>query len=223
MSDLTTPRAPARGSREPLRQPGFLRRHSDGSGQPRQDLWEAGIKHAMNMPTGAAVGGLWTEIGPAPIRSFTSLRPDSGEVLDIAIDPSGQVDQVIYIACNDGGIWKSTDAGDSWRPMTELMPSLSMGAVALDPGDPSIVYAGTGNLHDGGNQFSKGIGIYRSIDAGETWSLVVSPGFAHAGITSIVLPGPGVLLVATINGLYYSVDGGRHFGANPPSFDDGVP
>ncbi len=168
-------------------------------------------------------GVRWVGIGPAPLRSFNTLRPDSGEVVDIAIDPSGQADQVIYIACNDGGIWKSTDAGDTWVPTTERMPSLSMGAVAIDPSDPNLVYAGTGNLFDGGGQFSKGMGVYRSIDGGQTWSIVVGSGFAHAAINRIVVPAPGVLVVATNKGVYRSVDGGRHFGANPPGFDDDAP
>ncbi len=168
-------------------------------------------------------GARWVGVGPAPLRSFNTLRPDSGQVLDIAIDPRGQADQVIYIACNDGGIWKSTDAGDSWLPTTELMPSLSMGAVALDPSNPDVVYAGTGNPFDGGLQFSKGVGIYRSIDGGQTWSIVAGSLFAYVPINRIVVPAPGVLVVATSNGVYRSVDGGRHFGANAPAFDDDAP
>ncbi len=209
-----------------LRQPDFIRQHSDGSGAPRPDLWAAGLLHVRQMPTlpgsQPVTGARWVGIGPAPLRSFNTLRPDSGQVVDIAIDPSGQVDQVIYIA-GDGGIWKSTDGGDTWAPTTELMPSLSIGAVVLDPSDPNVVYAGTGNLFSGDRQFSKGIGIYRSIDGGRTWSIVVGSGFAYTGINRVVVPAPGVLVVAASNGVFRSVDGRRHFGANPPGFDDDAP
>ncbi|EST36703.1 hypothetical protein [Streptomyces roseochromogenus] len=149
--------------------------------------------------------------------------PDSGEVVDIAIDPSGTSDQVIYIACNDGGVWKSTDGGLTWKPKTDLMPSLSMGAVALDPGNPSTVYAGTGNPFDGGGQFTKGVGIYKSIDGGETWSVEGAAVFTHHSINRMVLPVSGVLLVGALNGVYRSVDGGLNFGANAPAFNDGRP
>jgi len=142
--------------------------------------------------------------------------------VDIAIDPRNTTDQVIYIATNDGGIWKSTDGGTNWAPKTDFMPSLSMGAVALDPGNPSIVYAGTGNLFDGGGVFFKGIGIYKSIDTGETWS-ILNPGgiFSNRGINRIVFPAPNVLLVATNVGLFRSVNGGLNFGSNAPSFNNG--
>ena len=175
------------------------------------------------------VGGQWMQIGPAPLRidknqNFQGQGPDSGEVVDIAIDPRNTTDRVIYIASNDGGIWKSTDGGMTWTPKTDFMSSLSMGAVALDPGNPSVVYAGTGNLFDGGGIFFRGVGIYKSIDAGETWS-TLNPGgmFNNRGINRIVFPAPNVLLVATNVGLFRSVDEGLNFGSNAPTFNNGQP
>lgn len=96
-------------------------------------------------------GTLRSQISPAPLKIdqlqvFQGVRPDSGEVVDIAIDPSGASDQTIFVATNDGCIWKSTDGGATWTLKTEFMPSLSMGAVALDPDNPQIVCASTGNL-----------------------------------------------------------------------------
>ncbi len=91
-------------------------------------------------------GPQWKQIGPAPLTAdIGSSGPDSGMVRDILIDPRGTTDQTIYVATDSGGIWKSTDGGTNWTPKTDAMPSLNMGAVALDPGNPSIVYAGTGN------------------------------------------------------------------------------
>src|SRR6516164_7938870 len=104
-------------------------------------------------------------------RKFQGAGPVAGEVTDIAVDPQGTEDQIIYISTNDGGIWKSTDGGTTWNPKTDGMPSLSMGAVAIDPTNSSTVYAGTGNLFDGGGVFSKGVGLYKSTDAGETWAV----------------------------------------------------
>lgn len=181
-----------------------------------------------------SIGVQWMQIGPAPLRidepeevGTQGPGPDAGMVVDIAIDPRGSTDEIIYIATNEGGIWRSTDGGTSWKPKTDAMPSLSMGVVALDPGNPDIVYAGTGNKVTGGNTFSKGVGIYKSKDRGEHWT-IIDPGFLFTKptplrINRIVLPAPEVLLVATNAGLFRSIDGGLHFGANMPLFDDGKP
>src|SRR5262249_39012443 len=158
----------------------FLRTLTDSTGRVRPDLWRKGVEQTLRMKIGAGVrlaglrdaaqsaviGVQWKQVGPAPLiidaeQIFQGAGSDSGEVVDIAIDPRGTADQVVYIATNDGGIWKSTDGGNTWRAKTDFMPSLSMGAVTLDPANPSIVYAGTGNNFDGGGIFSKGIGIYK--------------------------------------------------------------
>ena len=123
---------------------------------------------------GGVVGVQWTQIGPAPLiidaeQNYQGQGPDAGQVVSIAIDPRNTTDKVIYSAFNDGGVWKTTDGGDTWTPKTDYMPTLSIGALALDPANPSIVYAGTGNLYNNG--FFKAVGVYRSIDSGDTWSV----------------------------------------------------
>jgi photosystem II stability/assembly factor-like uncharacterized protein len=231
----------------------YREKRSDDGGRARPDLWLKGLQQFMTLKQAAArarrrsaarfaATDQWIQIGPAPLRidtapprdptdaSFQGQGPDSGEVTDIAIDPSGSEDETIYIATNDGGIWKSADGGANWDAKTDGMPSLSMGAVALDPGDPSTVYAGTGNLFDGGAQFTKGVGVYKSTDGGDHWTVQggsvftnFGPNQANLGINRIVLPAPGVLLVATNAGLFRSVDGAQNFGANDPAYDDGNP
>jgi hypothetical protein len=142
------------------------------------------ISHAAPL-----TGVQWIQIGPAPEQinaeqNFQGAGPDSGQVFDMAIDPRGTSDQVLYIATEAGGIWKSTNGGSTWTPQTDFMPSLSMGAVALDAGNPSVVYAGTGN---GPNQgFFKAVGIYKSSDAGQTWTVLNPNGIFTAGGGSCV-------------------------------------
>ena len=165
------------------------------------------------------------QYGPEPLRidaeqNFQGTGPDAGMITELAIDPRGTTDQVIYQSNNDGGIWKTTDGGATWTPMTDFMPSNSMGAVTLDAGNPSIVYAGTGNL--GNNGYFNPIGVYRSVDAGQTWTNVAKAVFGSRGINRMTSPAANVLLVATNNGLFKSIDGGTSFGT-APSFTNGSP
>jgi photosystem II stability/assembly factor-like uncharacterized protein len=163
-------------------------------------------------------GVQWTQIGPAPLQinaeqNFQGAGPDSGQVVDVAIDPRGTADKTIYIAAGSGGIWKSTDTGSTWSPMTDKLLSLSTGAVALDPGNPSIVYAGTNNPAFGGDcpgcTFNA-VGIYKSTDGANTWTLLAnSP--KNRSIRRIVMPVAGTLLVGTTKGLWRSTDGGGTF------------
>ena len=95
--------------------------------------------------------------------------PNSGAVMDIAIDPRGTTDQTVYAVFNSGGVWKTTNGGANWNPLTDKLDTLSFGAVVLDPANPDIVYAGTGNIFNNG--FFEGIGVYKSLDKGVTWTL----------------------------------------------------
>jgi hypothetical protein len=107
------------------------------------------------------------------------------------------------------------------------MFTISMGAIGMDPTNPNVLYGGSGNLFDGGSAFTKNAGIYRSADAGLTWSIVDGGYFGtifnNMGINRIVCPAADTLLVATNVGLFRSVDGGRNFGANPGAFNDRKP
>ncbi len=210
--------------------PAFLLDHADPTGTPRPDVWRQAVADFYQLDLDAAV--LWSQIGPAPLIvngdvNYMGLGPDSGEVTDILINPSGASDQIIYITTDDGGIWKTPDGGATWAPLTDQMFSISMGAIAMDPANPLILYGGSGNLFDGGSAFTKGAGIYRSADGGQTWSIVdggyFGTLFANVGISKIVCPAAGCLLVATNQGLYRSVDEGRNFGSNTPGFDNRQP
>jgi photosystem II stability/assembly factor-like uncharacterized protein len=154
-------------------------------------------------------GGTWKQIGPAPLT--VAGRPnESGQVLDIAIDPRGSSDSTIYVATN-GGIWKTTDGGSSWDTRTDCLANVRMGAVALDAGNPSVVYAGTGNFFSNGgvNQPIPAI-VYKSYDAGWSWWPLSLPSGSTDTIR-MVSPAVNQLLVGTDNGLFRATDGGGNF------------
>ncbi|MGB9254624.1 MAG: glycoside hydrolase, partial [Candidatus Korobacteraceae bacterium] len=76
---------------------------------------------------------------------------------------------VFYIGVVNGGVWKTTDYGRTWQPLFDQQPTGSIGAVAVAPSDPNIVYVGSGEgLHR--PDLSVGDGIYKSTDAGVTWT-----------------------------------------------------
>ena len=80
-----------------------------------------------------------------------------------------------YMGTTGGGVWKTTDGGGSWKNISDdHFNRASIGAVAVAPSDPNVLYAGTGSACPRGN-ISPGDGVYRSTDAGKTW--------AHAGLT----------------------------------------
>ena len=144
----------------------------DTGGFTNATLWRYGIEDTERLPF--AGPGMWRQIGPAPLligndQIFEGIGFDAGVVVDIAIDPSGGDNLTLYIATANGGIWKTTNGGASWQPLTDFLPSSAVGAVGMDPGDPNIVYAGIGNLFESSG-VPKSTGLFKSIDGGATWA-----------------------------------------------------
>ena len=137
--------------------------------------------------------GAWRQIGPGPIHDLGAGQLKgaggtlSGLVTDIAIDPSGAADNTIFVATDAGGVWKSIDGGQSWQPKTDFMPTTAIGAVVLDPNNPQIVYAGSGNQANPGD--ASGAGVFKSTDGGETWT-VLNPGnlLTGAAVSRMAMP-----------------------------------
>ena len=74
-----------------------------------------------------------------------------------------------YFGAVAGGVWKTTDGGNTWEPLTDGTPISSVGAMAIAPSNHEIIYVGTGEAAPRGNM-TYGDGVYRSIDGGKTWS-----------------------------------------------------
>jgi len=122
-------------------------------------------------PTLAAVPSMaWTFVGGRPVRNeYWSGNADAGgRVVSIACHPTDAA--VAYAASASGGIWKTTNFGVNWTPLTDGQQSLNHGAVTIDRSFPNSIYAGTGEYTTG----SSGAGIIRSTDGGASWSLLSS-------------------------------------------------
>ena len=126
-----------------------------------------------------------------------------------------------YMGSPSGGLWKSTDAGTVWRPIFDQTHSASIGAVAVAPSNPEIVYVGTGDFGAAGTAFGavyRGDGIWRSDDAGRTWRHVGLGDTEHIGKILIDPKNPDIVLVAALGptyapdphrGVYLTEDGGK--------------
>src|SRR5262245_25542651 len=97
----------------------------------------------------------------------------SGRISDIAV-PSAtrageRLGKTIYVASAAGGVWKTTNGGVTWNPIFDGQRVSSIGAVAVAPSNASIVYVGTGESNNLRSS-SWGEGVYKSTDAGKTWT-----------------------------------------------------
>ena len=117
----------------------------------------------------AAPGGAGAGVDPALLSTlrWRLIGPFRGGRTVAAVGVPGQPD-VFYMGVNNGGVWKTDDAGRTWRPLFDAQATQSIGALAVAPSDPRVIYAGSGE----GLQrpdLSVGDGIYKSTDGGETW------------------------------------------------------
>lgn len=122
----------------------------------------------------------WTEWGPAPLQP----GPYSGRVSAIAISPANN--NIWFVGGADGGVWRSSDAGASYEPLTDDLPTTAVGAIAIDPQNPQTIYVGTGEANFA--QHSRyGLGIYKSTDLGQTWQHLAQSALAGRCIARLIV------------------------------------
>lgn len=147
----------------------------------------------------------WREIGP-----FRGGRADAVE--GIAGEPN-----TYYFGSAGGGVWKTTDGGESWKPVSDGFFGGSIGAVAVAPSDPSVVYAGTGE-EDIRGDVSPGAGMWKSTDAGKSWTHIGLDDSHHIARIRVNPNNADLVYVAAMGhafgpndmrGVYRSKDGGK--------------
>ena len=175
--------------------------HSSADRQSPSSRWNAFLSRwTLEQAPSTEFAPTWFSLGPSNI---------SGRMLDIAFDPSNS--QTIYAGSAGGGLWKTTDAGVTWRPIGDNLPTLAVGAIAVIPGNPGVIIAGTGEPTTNYDAIY-GVGILRSTDGGESWrrtNVVTNPDSAHGGYHAIEMNSrTGVIMAAGHEGLLRSVDAG---------------
>ena len=128
------------------------------------------------------------------------LGPFRGGRCDAACGVAGRPDE-FYFGHVNGGVWKTIDAGRTWVPTFDDQPVASIGALAVAPSAPDVIYVGTGEstLRD---SVGFGNGVYRSTDAGRTWTHLGLADTQHIGKIAVDPKNPDVVFVAAIGHLY---------------------
>lgn len=191
--------------------------------------------------------GGWTPLGPVPLASdatgdgFQNYNQVSGRATAVALDPADPTGNTVYIGGAQGGVWKSTNAATSignnvvWSAVTDDQATLSIGSIVIQPGNTnpaqSVILVGTGEADNSGDSYF-GLGILRSADGGNTWTLIPTANggtYSFSGLgatrmafstaqTSTVVAAmaataegvtDGALTSNTYRGLYTSTDAGQ--------------
>ena len=165
----------------------------------------AELVHSNNQTTDRLRAIQWDFAGPENI---------GGRISDIEYNPLDPL--IVYAGAATGGVFKSQDGGWTWQAIFDDQAMLSVGDIAVDPVNTNIIYVGTGEANGGHNNFPGG-GVYKSIDAGNTWELIGLEQTVSIGRIVIDPTNTNRVFVAAIGsyfgpdpdrGVYRSTDGG---------------
>jgi PKD repeat protein len=157
-----------------------------------------------NAKTSAAISNVnWTERGPSNV---------AGRTRAILVDPNVASGNAVFSASVAGGIWYCPDVTatpPNWNPVNDLMANLAVTALAADPTNPQVMYAGTGEGYFNGDQVD-GLGIFKSTDGGVTWAQLPSTNNGTFSYCQRLAVGPtGIVFSATsTGGVQRSTNGG---------------
>ncbi len=171
-------------------------------------LFCAGLAQAAPVPT----------VSPALLQDlhWRSIGPfRGGRVLAVTGVP-GEPSHFYFGAVN-GGVWETRDAGRTWSPIFDSAPVGSIGALAVAPSDPAVIYVGTGEA-DMRSDIAQGAGLFKSIDGGKSWQPIGLEDSQQIGRILVDPQHPDTVLVAALGhpyganptrGVYRSTDGGK--------------
>lgn len=171
----------------------------------------AALDATQKRASGQRAGLEWEPIGPVGYdMSFPSQWvKSSGRVRAVAVHPADP--NTIYIGAAAGGLWKSTDGGVAWQDLSGDLASLTFGALAIDPVNPEVVYAGAGEfMYLVNSVLYDGRGLYKSTNGGASWTLNSSFGSQTHFSALRVSPNDHNIVYATLgNGYSYAPNPGN--------------
>ncbi|HEY5957566.1 MAG TPA: hypothetical protein VIV60_13465 [Polyangiaceae bacterium] len=179
------------------------------------------------------VGATWIPQGPAPMingQAFTfplsNQNPVTGAGHAVVAHPTDP--NIIYFGAVNGGVWRTNDAQalrPTWTPLTDQLPSLNIGALALERNNPNVIIAGTGRWSSDANEGGSQGEVLVSRNAGTTWTVLTDPLFINQKLSGVVIRG-NTLLEANISssiGLARSSNGGTTWTAISGAAGTGLP
>lgn len=157
------------------------------SAEARLASWQQHVE----MRDGSLMRNLrWRAVGP---------RMQGGRVEAIAVDPTDKA--TVYLGVGAGNLWKTENAGTTWKPIFERESTFTIGDVAVAPSDPDTVWVGTGEVLMARSSFA-GTGVFKSTDAGATWRHMGLTDSHHIAKVIVHPDNPDVVWVAVIGHLY---------------------
>jgi len=157
-------------------------------------------KAVANAKTSTALN--WVERGPANA---------GGRTRSLVMDPDDPTMRTWWAGSVSGGLWKTSDGGASWEPLTDHLPILAIGCLVMASSDHDVMYMGTGEGF-GGVTYVDGDGIFKSTDRGDTWihlpSTIANKDFRYVNRLAVDPMDADVVLAATGAGIFRSTDGG---------------
>jgi len=150
----------------------------------------------------------WEFVGPTNI---------GGRITDIEMPPNQS--NILYVGAATGGVLKTEDAGDSWEQLFHDIPTISVGDIAIDPQNSDVIYVGTGEANSSSFSFL-GSGVYKSTDAGQSWSFSGLENSAYIGRVIVDFSNSDRIFAAASGllfspsddrGVYRSLDGGENW------------
>lgn len=190
--------------------------------EPDWEAWDRAGRHRDQMPAWnqgeAGVQGLtgtWSFLGPTnldtPYRIYYGLPPLNGRINGVAYHPTDP--NTFYIVGAQGGVWKTTNGGTNYTPLSDRWEVMAASSVAVDPTNPNTIYVGTGD-YPGSRPYC--MGVMKSTDGGASWVNQGRAQFGNRAINKIVLDpaNPQIVIVTTGRGaggngfVWRSTDGG---------------
>jgi len=191
---------------------GHIPANAYGHAKEQVDLlkWGGAVRRIEQAPAAEITPALFSDGPTAAAASLITpaswrwLGPGNvgGRIRSLAIHPA--TPDTIFAGSVGGGIWKSSNGGASWRAVDDFMPVLSVSSIVINPANPNVMLAGTGEGYGNADSL-RGAGIFKSVDGGTTWSQLRETAAQFSAVTRLAIsPGGAVILAATSTGLWRS-------------------